>query len=52
MKCNTEFAHYKDLMLYEKQTHEKSYIRKLKMFLNKLKVHFIKKSALLKVLRK
>ena len=52
MKCNIKFTYHEDLILHEKQIHKKNYMRKLKMFLNKLKMHFIKKSASLKILRK
>ena len=52
MKCNIKFAYYEDLTLYKKQTYKKNYIKKLKMFLNKLKMHFMKKNTSLKVLKK
>ena len=52
MKCNIKFAHHENLMLHEKQIYKKSYMKKLKMFLNKLEMHFIKKNASLKALRK
>ena len=52
MKCNTEFAHHENLMLYKKQIHKKNYMKKSKMFLNKLKVHFMKKNTSLKILKK